>query len=355
MYGISSALHAAISGLRHQGQVTAAIADNISNSDTLGFKGTLIRSTSFSIAAASQSISATSFNAGGVVSHIVRQIDVQGQIDRSEYNTHLAISQRGYFVVNTKANSSGTYYYTRAGDFMPDKNGYLVNTAGFYLQAWDTTAAGTITVADLTAVNLLTTVNLNKLTRTAAASTAATLTGVLKADHTQAVGSTVQSNLTVYDSLGISHNVTLTWTRSSINPNQWNMTVTSPDAASITQDNAAGLNFTTAANGVLATYGANGTPSNYSVNGVAMAPPNMYINWANSPASNSNISLSLGTIGLFDGVASLGMGQSNISNSTDGNTISNLVKVHFDEDGLLIATYGDGQARTPYELPKFTP
>ena len=71
--------------------------------------------------------------------------NVQGTITQSSDPLALAIAGQGFFAVSeangVSSNSSApTFspqtYYTRAGDFQMDKNGYLVNSAGEYLQGW---------------------------------------------------------------------------------------------------------------------------------------------------------------------------------------------------------------------------
>ena len=49
-------------------------------------------------------------------------------------STNLAVQGSGFFVVS---NSSGDFYLTRNGSFVPDASGNLVNSAGYYLMAND--------------------------------------------------------------------------------------------------------------------------------------------------------------------------------------------------------------------------
>jgi flagellar hook-basal body protein len=72
----------------------------------------------------------------------------QGAITASTENTHLAIQGEGFFVIAspdlidttpganfgaTKLSTQGKFYVTRDGEFRTDKNGLLVNAAGYYL------------------------------------------------------------------------------------------------------------------------------------------------------------------------------------------------------------------------------
>jgi flagellar hook protein FlgE len=43
------------------------------------------------------------------------------------------------------ATARDPYYYTRAGQFTPDADGYLQNSAGYYLQGWPVDSTGQVT------------------------------------------------------------------------------------------------------------------------------------------------------------------------------------------------------------------
>ena len=65
---------------------------------------------------------------------------VQGDIQNASVSTYMAINGQGFFVVQKPASFAdnqpvfdGVDLYTRRGDFSTDKNGYLVNGAGYYL------------------------------------------------------------------------------------------------------------------------------------------------------------------------------------------------------------------------------
>jgi flagellar hook protein FlgE len=65
---------------------------------------------------------------------------IQGDVQAASIGTFMAINGDGFFVVQKPSNFTdnqpvfdGIDRYTRRGDFQPDKNGYLVNGAGYYL------------------------------------------------------------------------------------------------------------------------------------------------------------------------------------------------------------------------------
>jgi flagellar hook protein FlgE len=133
--GIFGALNTAVAGMRAQSFSLENISGNIANSQTTAFKR---MDTSFvdmiPDAAASQQLS------GSVTSNSRMTNTVQGDIQSNSIGTFMAINGDGFFVVSKPSSFSdnqpvfgGIDNYTRRGDFQPDKSGFLVNGAGYYL------------------------------------------------------------------------------------------------------------------------------------------------------------------------------------------------------------------------------
>lgn len=131
LYG---ALFSGVSGLGAQSSAMGTIADNVTNINTIGYKGT---TTSFQTLVTKQ-VSLTKYSPGGVQSSPVAGIDVQGLLSSTNVATDLAVSGSGFFVVNESAEpgAGDLWAFTRAGAFTMDEEGYLCNTAGYYLQGW---------------------------------------------------------------------------------------------------------------------------------------------------------------------------------------------------------------------------
>jgi len=134
---------ASVSGLGAQGQAISVISDNLANTNTIGYKAS--RSL-FNQMVTSSGVNGTAYNAGGVGVTVDTDQASQGSLTATNSSTDLAISGNGFFKVgDSKVNNTGTtFYYTRAGSFIEDKDGYLVNPQGYYLQGWKTDTDGTI-------------------------------------------------------------------------------------------------------------------------------------------------------------------------------------------------------------------
>jgi len=133
--GIFGALTTAVTGMRAQSYALENISGNIANSQTTAFKRV---DTSF-MDLIPDNIP-TKQLAGSVVAMSRSTNDVQGDIQNAPIGTFMAISGEGFFVVEKPASFTdgspvfdGVQLYTRRGDFQTDKNGYLVNGAGYYL------------------------------------------------------------------------------------------------------------------------------------------------------------------------------------------------------------------------------
>lgn len=152
--GLFGALTSGVSGLNAQGQAISVISDNLSNTNTIGYKSS--RSL-FAQLVTSSGVSGTAYNSGGVATTVQRDQNAQGSFISSTSKTDLAISGNGFFkVADNKVNGSSTsYYYTRAGSFSENKEGYLTNPDGLYLQGWKTDSDGNIlNVQNMQAVEL---------------------------------------------------------------------------------------------------------------------------------------------------------------------------------------------------------
>jgi flagellar hook protein FlgE len=133
--GIFGALTTAVTGMRAQSFALENISGNIANSQTTAFKR---EDTSF-VDLIPDNIPSKQL-AGNVIANSRSTNSVQGDIQNASVGTYMAVNGQGFFVVEKPASFAdnqpvfdGVDLYTRRGDFSTDKNGYLVNGAGYYL------------------------------------------------------------------------------------------------------------------------------------------------------------------------------------------------------------------------------
>jgi flagellar hook protein FlgE len=141
--GLFGAMTASVSGLSAQGQAISVISDNLSNTNTTGYKAS--RSL-FKQLVTTSGVGGTTYNAGGTAPTIGRDQKAQGSLTSTSSVTDLAITGNGFFRVasDNVLDNNTTFFYTRAGSFAEDKEGFLVNPDGYYLQGWRTDSDGNI-------------------------------------------------------------------------------------------------------------------------------------------------------------------------------------------------------------------
>ena len=131
--GLSASLYSGTSGLKVHGEAMTVIGNNISNVSTLGYKG----SSMYFEDALSQEVT-TASGVGqvgrGVAVGAVMADFAQGSLETTTSATDLAVGGNGFFIVSPSGEEVN--YYTRAGNFAFDEDGYLVDSRGYRLQGW---------------------------------------------------------------------------------------------------------------------------------------------------------------------------------------------------------------------------
>ncbi|WP_019623465.1 flagellar hook protein FlgE [Thioalkalivibrio thiocyanoxidans] len=120
-----------LSGLNSAQADLQTTGNNVSNAGTTGFK----RSRAEFGDVFAQSFGGVSQTATGGGSRLldVSQQFSQGRMEFTENGLDLAIDGEGFFMVSDE----GGNYYTRAGEFQVDRDGYLVNNQGQRLQGFE--------------------------------------------------------------------------------------------------------------------------------------------------------------------------------------------------------------------------
>ena len=134
--GIFGALTTAVGGLRANSYALENVSGNIANSQTTAFKRI---DTSFLDLVPQTALTAQL--AGGVTTQSRSTNSVQGDVQTASVATFMAINGSGFFAVQKPGSFTdgapvfdGVDRFTRRGDFQLNKDGYLVNGAGYYLE-----------------------------------------------------------------------------------------------------------------------------------------------------------------------------------------------------------------------------
>jgi len=324
---LGSAMYSGISGLNVYGDAMNVTGDNIANVNTIGFKGN--RSIFSDILANQVANGSTVMQFGrGSFFQAVTSTFNQGSFETTGNATDLAIQGAGFFVV--KDPNSGGIFYTRAGQFTINKDGYLVNptqhrvqgyrmtmnTAGVYTKAG---TASDIGITGLQSAPKETTffrlgINLN------AAASAAT---------------TFSSSFNVYNSLGEAATLTYTFTK-SVTAGQWTYVVSGPTGATL--------------------GGAASGTVTFDSQGQMTAPAtDQTLTVSNFPSGAANLSL---TWDLVNNLTSTpynditGYAAGSVTNSIvqDGYSTGVLLGLSVDSEGIVSGLFSNGQTQQLWQV-----
>ena len=218
---LSSSLFSGISGLSTLGNAMQIIGDNIANVNTVGFKGSSFTFQDL-LSQSVATLSGTSqMGRGTALGDITASFD-QGSFESTGNTTDLAIGGQGFFVLKEAGTLNN--FYSRAGNFSFDQNGYLTNPEGYIVQGWALDAngndAGSITDIAMSSFtsppsatdNIEVIVNLDSDGSDNSAGADDSLAGAWDGSDTTPINEDAYEYLTslrVYDSLGSTHDVTL--------------------------------------------------------------------------------------------------------------------------------------------------
>jgi flagellar hook protein FlgE len=330
---LSGALNSAVSALKAQSTAISVVSDNIANSGTYGYKTT----SSLFESLVTGSDSSTSYASGGVTVYAKSNITEQGLLTSSTTTTNVAIDGSGFFVVSGSA-SGNALSYTRNGTFEVDDAGYLVSN-GYYLQGWTTDQNGNVTVAEDSTT--LEAINTNIVSSTAEATTTTSFDLNLPADAS--TGDTFTTSMQIYDSLGTSQSLTVTWEKTG--SNAWEASFSDPTLTSDTSTTTGTVTGT-----VTLTFNSDG-----SLASTSPSPATISITGWTTGAADSTITLDLGTTGGTDGVTQY---SSDLDTpaidldkiESDGLAYGTLSSVAVGDDGVVEATYSNGNTIAIYKV-----
>ena len=349
-------LNAAVGGLNAQSVALGSISDNVANSQAVGFKATNTAFTNYLTESDAQAHAP-----GAVVARPQYTNSVQGAVTQVSNPTSLAVSGNGLFAVQRPTSDttfSPQQYYTRVGDFAPNKAGFLVNSTGYTLDGWP--AVGTSgTQFDPNAIGPI------QISKAPSAPVPTTDTSIAaNLPSTPPAGTTsYTSTVQIHDAGGNAQNLKLTWDQvpsttstppatTPFTPNQWNLTVTSPTATPTTAttvpmlvtfgaapENAGTISSITPAGSPPGPTPANGDPARLALS-------------LNFGLGKQPINLNLGQFGKPNGVTQFSGSDYQVSSQTqNGASQGNYSSVTIQPTGNVVINYDNGHTTTVARIP----
>jgi flagellar hook protein FlgE len=327
LYGM---MRTGVSGMNAQANRLSTTADNIANSDTTGYKRS---SAEFSTLIMPQVGGA--YNSGGVNTTIRSAISAQGVLQYTTSVSDLAVNGNGFFVVQ---DPSGTPFLTRAGAFVPDAQGRLVNAAGYQLMAYSY-ANGT-PAATANGFEGLVPVEISDQEMTATPSTTGNFNANLPAGATPPAGPlpssnsataeyTSKSSIVTYDNLGNKKLLDVYFTNTGTGT--WSVSVFDQSTA---------------------------TPgTSFPYTGGALASANLTFDTTTGKITGAVDSITIPVPGGasldldLSKLTQLGTGFTVSEAKVNGNAPSTIEKIQIGEDGVIYAQYQDGSTKPLFKIP----
>ncbi len=348
----------ALSGLNAATADLNVKSNNIANVNTTGFKESRAEFGDVFAVSAFGTSSKTAIGSGVVLNNVAQQFS-QGNLEFTDNGLDLALSGEGFFAMAPTLDS-GEVIYTRAGAFGVNKDGYIVNSQGNFLRAFPVDASGNISATSINAAGPLqlpasqgapeATTELGISTNLPSNATALTdgAGGVLAIDPFDPSTYTNSTSATVFDSLGNEHVVTTYYqkvdaavTTPANTDNQWQMDVyiSADDIKQPSTPTPVG----TSPNQLVKLGGAASKIINFNSDGTLVTPSQTSLSLAagtelKSGAADQTIVLDL--VGSTQNSGNFSVGGLTVNGFATGR----LTGVEVSEDGLVRATYSNGQA-----------
>jgi flagellar hook protein FlgE len=360
---VLKAMYSGVSGLRAEGEALGVVGDNIANANTVGFKA---QRAIFQDVLGHSILAGTGTNlpGSGVKIGDIQQLFTQGTLTTTGISTDVALSGEGFFTVKGSVNGLSGNFFTRAGQFVLDASGNLVNPGGLKVQGYAANGDGTF-AASLSDVKAPTsaiparatqeafiTANLNSTTPRVSVTDPLTGAVTYPAFDAQqpATTSSFSDTLTVYDSLGAAHTIDV-YFRKEADPTgappttDWSwFALTSGDQTDLNGGGVAGQNNQLAtgtlqfdSNGALIA----GSPSSFSVTYDGATAQNIVLNMGTILGTADPVTGAVSD-GL-DGITQFASPSNVSSHSQDGYAAGDFSGIAIDGTGVVQGLYTNGE------------
>ncbi len=330
----------ALSGLNAASQNLDTIGNNIANASTVGFKEGRAEFADV-FAASIAGSSGTQIGIGTRLAAVTPQF-TQGNITTTGNPMDVAINGEGFYRMYT----GGVVNYSRDGQFTLDKNGFIINNSGADLTGYPADANGKISPStpgpiQLSLANIAPNATSNASLSLNLDSRAAAVTGAFNVtDPTTYSSSTA---LTVYDSLGNSHTMSLYFAKTAANT--WS--VYGACDGNVLGTTTGGV-FTPTTLGALG-FSSSGTLTG-STPGTTAASVTLNPSITFPTANGAVQPFTFAVLFPSDSTTQFGTSFSVSANSQDGYTTGQLAGFSIGSDGVIQGRYTNGQTRDQAQI-----
>lgn len=323
---LNSAMYTGVSGLMTMGNSMNVIGDNIANVNTVGYKGN--RANFADILSNQLSNGSTILQFGrGTYLQSINPSWTQGSVETTNNATDMAIQGGGFFIVRDTINNAN--YYTRAGQFIEDDNGYLVNNMGYRVQGYSVTS---VSNGVINTSGVVSDIQINGVQSQPSATTEFRFGANLNASAS--AGATFTTSFDVYNNLG--ERITLNYNFTKTAAQTWSYAITSSSGA-VTTGGTGTLQFD--ANGAVILPSSNQTITitSFGNSGAADLSMNWLLNNAVSGAA-------------YNDLTAYASPSNTVSIHQDGYPTGTLRGLSVSDDGVISGLFSNGQTTELWQI-----
>ncbi len=333
-----TSFYSGLTGLSAYASALNIVGNNLANINTVGFKTSQITFEDL----VTRTFGGVATNGAGNPMQIglgtlpgsIDGIFTQGSIQSTAEATNVAIEGNGFFIVGDTVDDR---YYTRAGNFSFDSLGYLINPEGKYVLGYTEKDANG---------NIISSGTLNKIfmpSNTVSSPSETTFFQIFaNLDVREDVGNTYSASVTIYDTKGAPHTLTINFTHNGLvgGNDQWSYDVTIPGEDVI--GGTPGTPYSLATGNI-----------EFDGTGTMVTPPGDVT--ITTPAFTNGADAMTFIWDLYDddGVASLTgypIPSTTSTTNTDGYPPGNLTSLIINTDGVIQGVFSNGQVEEIAQL-----
>ncbi len=324
LYGM---MRTGVSGMNAQANRLSTVADNIAHADTTGYKRSSVEFSTLLLPTPGGN-----YNSGGVNSTVRSAVSGQGALQYTTSVSDLAINGGGFFIVQVPPSDGATsvdntQYLTRAGSFVLDASGRLINAAGHQLMGYAIDNPGALVPIAIPSGTRDPQASTAGIIAGNLPSNADAVTGNLPSSGTMPIEYTSKTSMLIYTSDGTPKMLDVYFSKT--NTGEWEASVFDQSEAA----SGGGFPYSSGPlDTITLTFDASGKPTGAS-------------NLSFTAPGGASFDLDLSHFTQY------GTGFSISDIAANGNTNSSINKVEISKDGTVYAQYTDGSSAALFRIP----
>jgi flagellar hook protein FlgE len=330
-----------LTGLQADSTAMNTIANDLSNMSTTAFKAETTNFSDLFYQEIGSTGSGDPIQVGAGTQVANTETDfTSGTPNSTGLSSNVALQGTGFFVVN----DGGSQYLTRDGDFQTDSTGNLITSNGYSVMGYPATNGVVNTNAPLTAINI-------PIGQVQQPQATTTMNMTANLDSSSTTGTQFPAQVTVYDSLGSPHVVSVTYQQTGTNTWSYSAALPASDFASGVSTPVTGT-MTFDSNGNLTTIQPTGAPTPSTVGTAAGDVSTIPLSFTGLADGASNLSINWGVLGSSGtpNISQVDTTSAVSATSQNGYSSGQYQSFSIGSDGTITASFSNGQKENVGQL-----